>query len=377
LLPNTTRVHAHNTGRRRMPTGYKSTHYTQSGMPRRKRRTPRGPVHPPGTALRADASFDSILRYPGLGVTACAAAAGVDVCAGACAHVRGSAGLGGVDRKAKWLEETYEETNFRKNFQIFRLVSEMTGMPEDLVRNYWKENSYLTAGRLIDHMRDEKYRLLTITPREDQGPISENYASLLKNTHMKIDDLLQYTDEKLQNVEFNWLAQQTGFTVPDIQEILPKYEQGKYADMSKLGKLRKEKQCILMQVGMQQSVAEREAKTDTDIFTILGKKEHRAGGECAYPCTCPPPRDLACTCYYALAPSCAAPCVQACKCPPAGHEHCAATSGVGTETAPTNFDVKIEDNTTLIGFKMCTQNASKTRIPAQKQSTRGVRANRD
>ena len=301
-------------------------------MPHRNRRTPRRAVHPPDTALRADASFDSILRYPGLGVTACAAAAGVDVCAGACAHVRGSAVVGGVDREAEWLKETFHEFNV----QIVRLVSEMTGMPEDVVHNYWRENSYLTAKRLIDHMRDEKYRHLTITPRKDQGPIAEKYASFLKDTHIKINDLLQYTDEKLQNLEFDWLAQQTGFTVPEIQEILSKYEQGNYADMSKLGKLRNEKQCILMKVGMPQSVAEREAKTDTDIFTILGKKEHQAGGECVYPCTCPPPPDLACTCYCA------------CEWPPAGPEHCAATSGTGTQTAPTNFDVKIEDDETLI-----------------------------
>lgn len=314
-------------------------------MPHRNRRTPRRAVHPPDTALRADASFDSILRYPGLGVTACAAAAGVDVCAGACAHVRGSAVVGGVDTGAGWLEETYNEFNVH----IVRLVSEMTGMPEDVVHNYWRENSYLTAKRLIDHMRDEKYRHLTITPREDQGPIAEKYASFLKHTHIKIDDLLQYRDEKLQNLEFNWLAQQTGFTVPEIQKILPKYEEENYADMSKLGKLRKEKQCILMQVGMPQSVAEREAKTDTDIFTILGKKADQTGGECVYPCTCLPPPDLACTCHCALACSCAAPCVQACEWPPAGPEHCAATSGTGTQTAPTNLDVKIEDDETLIG----------------------------
>ena len=207
-------------------------------MPRRGRRPRRADMHTAPAALRADASFDSILRDPGFGVTACAAAAGVDVCAGACAHVRGSAVLGDVDREAKWLKETYEKTDP----QIFRLVSEMTGMPEYLVHDYWKENARLTAKTLIDHMRDEKYRLLTVTPRADKGPIAEKYASFLKHTHMKIDELLQYSDENLQNLEYNWLAEQTGFMVPDIQQILPKYEKGTYADMSKLGKLRKEKE---------------------------------------------------------------------------------------------------------------------------------------
>ena len=341
MLPNTTRVHAHNTGRRRMPTVYKSNHYTQSGMQRRKRRTPRGPVHPPDTALRADASFDSTLRYPGLGVTACAAAAGVDVCAGACAHVRGSAVLGGVDTEPGWLQEKYANTHY----QIFLRVATMTGMPVDFVCNYWEQHTYLTAQRLIDHIRDEKYRLLTNTPRKEQGPISKHYASFLKNTDIAIKSLFDYTDKDLQDLEFDWLSQQTGFTVKYIEQILRNNEQANEAGMSNLAKLRTKKQQILIRKGLTSTNAFTLASSGISIEDTMQRSQDTSGVQCI----CPYPPSP----WGVVAPASAEPgvfaCVQACTCPPAGHEHCAATCGMGTETAQTDFDVKIEDDESLIG----------------------------
>ena len=327
-------------------------------------------MHTAPAALRADASFDSILRDPGFGVTACAAAAGVDVCAGACAHVRGSAVLGDVDREAKWLKETYEKTDP----QIFRLVSEMTGMPEYLVHDYWKENARLTAKTLIDHMRDEKYRLLTVTPRADKGPIAEKYASFLKDTDIEFYSLLAYTDEELEKLELDWLSQQTGFTQTEISQILIGYEQGDDADMSKLGKLRKKKAYLLQEYGFEHYHALKLAKADSnieliktsflsdlgipcdiaselaqkqgDMQTILDDYYHTRGPACVYTCTRPPDAPVARTCYYAFAPSCAlsgvAPCVPAC-----GWHQCTAAAPV----AEKNDKDLLSNDDTLKGTK--------------------------
>ena len=236
-------------------------------------------AHLPGTALRADASFDSILRDPDFGVTACAAAAGVDLCAGPCAHVRGSAVLGGVDTEPGWLQKKYANTHY----QIFLRVANMTGMPVDLVHDYWETNTYLTAERLIDRMRDKKFILLTNTPRKGQGPISENYASFLKNTDIKIEALLEYTDKDLQDLEFNWLSQQTGFTVKEIEKMLRNNEQGNDAGMSNLAKLRTKKQQILTQEGLTSTHACTLASSDISIEDIMQQSQHTGGVQCICP----------------------------------------------------------------------------------------------
>lgn len=285
-------------------------------MPHRNRRTPRRAVHPPDTALRADASFDSILRYPGLGVTACAAAAGVDVCAGACAHVRGSAVVGGVDTN-QCLNETYADTHY----QISARVGNMTGMPVLFVHKYWQRHTYLTAQRLITSMYDVKFKLLVSTPRNkkdameilskyskdspvftidnlieemhktnsalepgsEQSPIPERYASFLKDTDIPIHYLFGCTDEMLEDLELEWLSQQTGFTVRDIQEILRKYEQGNDADMSNLAKLRTKKQQMLLQKGLESMYADILTSSNISIEDIMRQYTHTGGAQCRCP----------------------------------------------------------------------------------------------
>jgi hypothetical protein len=296
-------------------------------MSRRGRRKARVPVHAPPLALCADASFDSILRYPGFGVTACAAAAGVHVCAGACAHVRGSAVLGGVDTEPGWLQQKYANAHY----QISSRVATMTGMPLDFVCNYWGQHTHLTAEGLIHDIRDEKYRLLTNTPRKEQGPISEHYASFLQNTDIAIQSLFDYTDEKLEELELDWLSQQTGFTRKEITDILEEYEQGDDADMSKLGKLRKKKASALEAYGVEREKALELAQKRENMQTVLNDYFHARGYACAYACTRPPDAPVARTCYYAFAPACPALCAS-----PWGWHQCPAAAATKTPSAMTH-----------------------------------------
>ena len=303
-------------------------------------------AHLPGTALRADASFDSILRYPGFDVTACAAAVGVDVCAGPCAHVRGSAGPVRQEDIAR--------------------ISEVTGMPEDEVKTYSESNSHLDAERLKNHMRDIKFEQLKPNAATTERQMSETEASFFRDTSYTVNYLLSLSALERQAIVQEWLSAQTGYTVPEVANKIDFESFGK--DVYELLRhLQAEKRISLVDMGIPMDQAEELAKNRENLETIVTNYLHAQGYECVYGCTHPPDAPVARTCYYAFAPACpyapspwsgvapasAGPgvfaCVQACKCPPAGNEHCAATCGMGAETAPTNFDVKIEHDESLIG----------------------------
>jgi hypothetical protein len=255
-------------------------------------------------------------------------------------------------------------------------------MSKEEVQSYWESHSHLTAERLEDHMRDEKYKQLKPDSGTTERRMSETEASFFKNTSYTVNNLLSLSARERQAIVHQWLSAQTGYTVPevadktasapfgnDVYELLRHLQTDKRKSLLDVGipmdqadELAKKRENLktilnnylhalesLLDMGISMDQADELAKKRENLPTILNNHLHALGYACVYACTRPPDAPVARTCYDAFAPACphapspwgcfaptsAGPgvfaCVQACTCPPAGHEHCAATCGTGAE----------------------------------------------